>query len=101
VDFHAYRIPFEESQEQTRKSAEEEKMSFEAPAQSDIALYVYWSMRVIGQTIEHGGFLSESVFIPVLVWTQFNAKITGLNPKLQAYQSVTSILNERLSRMHK
>jgi hypothetical protein len=48
----------------------------------------YWLLRCISGTIKDGGFLTPSIYVPKLVWTQYGAKFSGLSAKMSAFSHV-------------
>lgn len=72
--------------------------AMEQPPQSLVEL-PYWNMRLIQRTIENGGFLTPTVYVPKTMWTQLGLKFSGLSAKTTAYQTIITILSQNLAHL--
>jgi hypothetical protein len=61
----------------------------------------YWQLRIVRATVISGGYLTRSVYIPKIVWTQFGAKFTGLGSKIWAFEQCVVLLVERICTLTK
>lgn len=57
----------------------------------------YWQLRLINRTIRTGGYLSPTLYVPPVIWTQVGVKFSGLQAKTTAFQNIVSITNTHLS----
>lgn len=88
------RLPFEEIE-----SILEQKISkdqeIEDPPSEDVLL-PFWLLRLFRRTIDNGCFITSSIFVPRIIWTQSNIKFSGLTTKTQAYQHILGLISEHL-----
>eukprot|EP01038_Epipyxis_sp_PR26KG_P006636 gene6636-9110_t len=67
---------------------------------SNVIEIPYWHLRNIKKTIEFGGFLTESVFIPKKVWNQPEVKISGLSAKTTAFQFIMTLISDNIDNLY-
>ena len=72
------RVTFEEDP-QLIKCSENIAESFEKPP-TTMARVPYWQMRTLMISIQNGGFITPTLFVPKLVWSQSKAKFSGFRP---------------------
>ena len=48
----------------------------------------FWLLKLLKKVIRGGGFLTDKVYIPKIVWNQDGAKFAGLNIKTPAYEQI-------------
>jgi len=72
------------------------RIVYEPPPTSTIKTS-YWQLRIIANTIEHGGYLTPTLYVPKNLWSQFGVKFSGLSAKTAAFQTIVSNLNNHLS----
>jgi hypothetical protein len=56
----------------------------------------YWLLRLIRQTVRHGGFITPRLHVPALVWKMYGASFSGLSVKTKAFESVLILLVDRV-----
>lgn len=59
----------------------------------------YWTLRNICRTIETGGYLTESFFIPKLVWSQHDVKFNGINAKAAAFEIILKLIASNIEKL--
>ena len=67
------RVTFEEDP-QLLKGSEIVQEIFEKPPTS-MARVPYWQMRTIKMSVKNGAFLTPTLFVPKIVWSQSKAKV--------------------------
>lgn len=72
--------------------------TYDEPPQSVVEL-PYWQLNAICKSIETGTFLTPSLYIPHLVWSQVGLKFSGLHAKSIAFQNIITIVNSSLSHL--
>jgi len=78
------RVTFEEDP-QLLKGSEIVQEIFEKPPTS-MTRVPYWQMRALKMSVQNGSFLTPTLFVPKIVWSQSKAKVYSL----QAFNFVTS-----------
>ena len=71
-------------------------LGYEPPPTSTLKMS-YWQLRIIGNSIENGGYLTPNLYIPKNLWTQYGVKFSGLSAKTSAFQTIIANLNNHLS----
>lgn len=67
----------------------------EEPPSSSM-LRPYWLLRVLRKVILNGGYLSQKLFVPKLVWSQYGVKFTGLSAKTSAFEQLLISVRSRV-----
>lgn len=75
---------------------DEEFGALEEPPASLVGV-PYWQLRLILRTIRAGGYLTTSLYVPPVTWSQVGVKFAGLQAKTTAFQNIISVINSHLS----
>jgi hypothetical protein len=67
---------------------------------TETALVPYWVLNSIQQTIENGGFLTKSIFIPKKVWMQSEVKFSGQHIKITAFELILKLLSTHVDTLY-
>lgn len=59
----------------------------------------YWTLRNICRTIETGGYLTESFFIPKSVWSQHDVKFNGISAKTAAFEIIIKLITMNIENL--
>lgn len=62
----------------------------------DMQAIPYWQLRCIQRTIESGGYLSDSLFIPRNVWQQTDVKFSGIQIKSTAFEIIIRLITNQI-----
>ena len=72
-----------------------EGFQYEEPPK-DMQDIPYWQLRCIQRTIETGGYLSDSLFIPMKVWQQTDVKFSGIQIKSTAFEIIIRLITNQV-----
>lgn len=64
--------------------------------ESEFLLLPFKILDLILASLEKGYHLSENIYIRKEIWTQFNAKIEGLNQKYEAFKTISEKIDDLL-----
>ena len=85
-------VQFEEDDQLEHFLDDAESHQFQQPP-ADVSRRPYWHMRLISRAINHGEFLTPTIFIPKSVWSQLGVKFSGLHAKTNAFKSLIYLLD--------
>ncbi len=57
-----------------------------------VARRPYWLLRMLRASVNEGGFITPSVYVSPLVWSQKGAKVSGLSAKMVEYEKLYGLL---------
>lgn len=92
-----------------RRRAKAQEMNFKEMNLADFAyiappsnpsLATLWVLGNIQKTIEHGGYLTATLFVPAKVWKQGDVKFTGLSAKTAAFEIIIKIIESQFSPLY-